>query len=252
MLFGKTVLSFLASQALTVLASPSIDGDNPSHARSIHNNVLDTRTSNPFTALATTAQWKRYASYSSITSKRDIKARTPTAKSPPIEPVKMNAFKSAGTTKLPMIGLFTANLRTCLGIAVVGTSTTGPSRHLLHLPATPDDLDPGAEWKEFVATVKASDLRNMKVYLRVPDLSTDLPKTSDGAPFNWSKADADLAAEVQPLIVKEIKSSFGEAPKVTTSPMGAVFREEGDAGTMEISGMSAVETKVYVDGEVVS
>lgn len=252
MLFGKTVLFILINQVLTVLASPIISGDNPFDTRSIHDNVLDTRTSNPFTALATTTQWTRYASYSSTTSKRDIEARTPRAKGPATDIVEMNSFKSAGTAALPMMGLFTAQLKTCFGIAVVGTSTTGSSRHLLHLPASLADLDPGAEWKSFVAQVKASELKNMKVYLRVPDLSTDLPKKSAGAPLDWSKDDASLAAKIQPLMVEEIESGLGVTPRVTTSPMGAVFRGQGDAGTMEISGMTAAETKVYVDGKVVS
>lgn len=251
MLLGKAFFVAVLSQALTVFSSPILTDDNSLGPRKVEHDVLSMRASNPYTALADTAQWTRYKKYRVATTKRYIEDRAilPHAFA---DTVNMDAYKSvAKPTDAIHMGLFTQQLSTCMAVVVTGTSTAGNTRHMLHLPSDEASLA-GSTWAEFLASVKEAKLKDMKVYLRVPDLKNDLPKTSEGAPLNWSATDAALAAKIQPLFLKQVETALGATPKVVTSPMGAVFRAEGEAGTMEVSGLTVAETKVYIDGIVVS
>ncbi|CAN8102767.1 unnamed protein product [Discula destructiva] len=146
-------------------------------------------------------------------------------------------------------GVYTTDLRTNIGVAVVGTSraTGAQTRHLAHLHA---GRDVGATWTGFLREIRARELSDVTVVVRMPDLSVDLPRRAYGAPWDWSEDDAALAAMVRSEVQILVRSNLGVVPRVVASPMGAVYRGERDAGTMEISG-SVQETRVYVDGQVV-
>lgn len=101
-------------------------------------------------------------------------------------------------------------------------------------------------WTECLTSVKSSHLKNIKVFLRVPDLKDDLPKTSGGAPLDWSVAKVALTAKVQTEFSKMITSSLGVTPKLLVSPTGAASRDEEDTGTTEVSKMAAAETKACI------
>lgn len=250
MLLKKAVLSILAGAAVAVFANPvpAVAGDSSS---------LEVRTANPFKGLGTTAEFARLAKFCAAgTSKGDLvlEARTYAAKG-------VGSVLNVGTGEhqqtLQIRGLMTEGLVTCMGVVALGSppAVNGMEtnvRCLLHMYGHESLLD--STYQEFVSNIKAAEeqgLKDLKVYMRVPDLTAAKPMITDGATLDWVDADATLSKRVAEKLESLIKSDLGVAPKVVTSPMVPAVRKIGDAGTMEVSG-TLTENHVYVDGRLIS
>lgn len=152
------------------------------------------------------------------------------------------------------MGLFSTKFGTCLGVAIVGTGSA-KTRFMVHLIAT-------SWWRPtfntFAANVKAASLSNMRVVLRTPDLTAGLPDQAahdahgslgNGVPV-WTAQDTVAAQAVIDEVKAAIVEEFGISPQVESSPMVPIFLCQGDAGTMEVSGLSDL-ANIYVDGVMV-
>lgn len=229
--------------ALTAIAAPLNAADV----------ALAERNKSLFTVFSTTSHWARYARYG--TSPLPKRALDTLPSSEPTKHLGPGQFASVcGGETAFHTGLSTADLRTAIGVAAVGTSaaTGREERFLIHLPAT---RGPSEAWRGFVGAVKAARLRDMRVVVRVPDTARDVPvreeRRGGGAPWDWSEADGRVAAMVRSEMQVLVRSNFGVAARVVASPMGAVYRGERGAGTMAVVSRDG-GARVLVDGKEVA
>lgn len=250
MLIPRPALLLLLPQALTALTAPLNAGNAGDIALAERNKAL-------FTVFTTPSHWVRYARYGTSPIKRSIEPDPPVPQSDHhyqhttlVAPAQFaHVAAPVSMTALPA-SLFTTNLRTALGVAVVGTcaKTGREQRFLVHLPQQSGESE---AWNDLVRAVKEARLRGVRVVVRVPDLGRDLPAGAEGAPWDWTEEDGRLAAMVRSEMQVLVRSNFGVAARMVQSPMGAVYRGERDAGTMEIAEVDGGATRVYVDGKVV-
>lgn len=241
---ATSAISAVSSSASQSAASSTVSGSSTLSGSSTSSSASSTSTGDITKFCGASYSTKRGLGES---DEYGLVARDPTAKGPVTQPV---AVGSQGSEKAPL-GLFSTRFGTCMGVAVVGTGS-GKTRFMIHLTAT-------TGWKSLFATfasdVNAASLSNMKVVLRTPDLTKDLP-TSDnrsGMPTGlpvWVNDDTVASQKMIDDLKAEIKSALKVDAQVKSGPMGAMFRNEGDAGSMEVSGMSD-PADIYVDGVVV-
>lgn len=249
MLFSKAILSILAGAAIAVFANPvpAVAGDSIG---------VEVHTTDPFKRLGTTAEFARLAKFcSSSTSKRDLPlgARAYTAKGSGVGKVGTGEHQQT----YQMRGLMTEGLITCMGIVALGSPPATKenevnARFLLHMYAHESEFY--SSFQKLVTDVKAAQekgLTDLKVYVRIPDLTAAKPMMSDGAVLDWKDEDTVLSKKVAQKLEALVKSDLGVTPKVVPSPMVPAVRRTGDAGSMDVSG-TPTENHVYVDGRRIS
>lgn len=249
MLFGKTILSILAGTAVAVFATPvpTVEGNSL--------NVQE-RTTELFQTLGTTAEFARLAKFCGASnSKRDqLEARAYTAKGgSSVFSVKTGEHQQT----LQIGGLMTEGLVSCMGVVALGSPPADNefgvnARFLLHMYGVETELT--STFEDFVKNIKKAEvqgLKDLKVYMRKPDLTAAKPMKSDGAWADWMDQDTNLSKKVADKLESLIKSELGVTPKVVASPMVPAVKQTGDAGSMEISG-TKTENHVYVDGKKIS
>ncbi|RAK99188.1 uncharacterized protein BO80DRAFT_426725 [Aspergillus ibericus CBS 121593] len=252
MLFGKTLVTLLASVAIASAVAIPAPIDNTPNAlveRTTKSKTkTTTTTTNPFAKIkASKATWEKAAKLcKSGASKRSDWEEwdddstvhlfdTRTTSWPPKTP--------SGFTEVRMdqevgerdpLGLWTYGLVTCMGVGVTGTQTDSKknSRFLMHLMASPSTME--KQWGNFQKLVTESGVTNMEGWMSIPDTSKDVPS-------NWNEDDKELSDDVAEAIEGILTQLIGKAPKIVKRPMAPAIAHELPHGTMQIDKNNEVE-----------
>ncbi|PYI09230.1 hypothetical protein BO78DRAFT_416023 [Aspergillus sclerotiicarbonarius CBS 121057] len=278
MLFGKTLVTLLASAAIASAAAISpIDNTpnalaerttkkghtthtthntNNNHNTHNTNNNHNTHTTtiNPFAKIkASKATWEKAAKLcKSGWSKRSegeewdddstghlFDKRTETwPPKPPAGFAKVDIHEEKGEK---YVGLWTFGLVTCMGVGVTGTQTDShkDSRVMMHLVSEPTSME--GQWGSFQKLVKESGMTNMEGWMSIPDTSQELPA-------NWDEDDKELNENVAEAIEGALHQLIGKAPKIVKRPMAPAIAHQLPHGTMQIDRHNNVE----IDGHRVT
>ncbi|KAI1171682.1 hypothetical protein F4777DRAFT_582649 [Nemania sp. FL0916] len=134
-------------------------------------------------------------------------------------------------------GLWTNNLVTCIGVAIIGDVDTSKDmlandKFLAHFFATAESLD--SQWPKLQALIDTAGATNLKAWYSAPDTSQLLPGLN-----------AAYMQQVEDKMVSLLKTLTGQDPTPRHHVMADARAETGQIGVMQIN---AADRSVTIDG----
>jgi hypothetical protein len=122
--------------------------------------------------------------------------------------------------------LWTEDLVSCLGIAIVGTPTRVPyDKILAHFYASEITLD--SDFDKLGEKVSSTGMKDLRAYLSVPDARTETIA-------EWDNDMAVLSEQVTQIAIEKLTAIVGSAPKVLKRHMKRAKSQGVPWGSMAI------------------